>query len=283
MRAMPLRFWKKEKPEKGKEEKTDEKNEKEEKKATPAAREEKVKPAEPEVKKAEAKKAETKKPEAQKPEPKAPPRPPQPGEVEAAVNEAHAAIVETGLTVPQTRTVFAKRAALYPGGEAAFLADFRSTPHRAVTRVLADWLGFHVPEVFEPDTLLADVNLRLSSFKLSMQLKDLTWLDKELSLRKAKLVLGDQEKVVRFKDARDLLKSVNELLAPKKLAFLELETWADDYAFLIVREPRWDKIAKNAFVIVKADQTANGGECGECGAPVGKYWSDCLKCGAVFG
>ena len=280
---MPLRFWKKEKPEKGKEEKTDEKNEKEEKKATPAAREEKVKPAEPEVKKAEAKKAETKKPEAQKPEPKAPPRPPQPGEVEAAANEAHAAIVETGLTVPPTRTVFAKRVASYPGGEAAFLADFRSTPHRAVTRVLADWLGFHVPEVFEPDTLLADVNLRLSSFKLSMQLKDLTWLDKELSLRKAKLVLGDQEKVVRFKDARDLLKSVNELLVPKKLAFLELETWADDYAFLIVREPRWDKIAKNAFVIVKADQTANGGECGECGAPVGKYWSDCLKCGAVFG
>jgi hypothetical protein len=283
MRAMPLRFWKKEKPEKGKEETADEKKEKEEKKPTPAAREEKVKPAEPEVKKAEAKKAETQKPEAQKPEMKAPPRPPQPGEVDAAVNEAHAAIAETGLTVPQTRTVFAKRVASYPGGEAAFLADFRSTPHRAVTRVLADWLGFHVPEVFEPETLLADVNLRLSSFKLSVQLKDLTWLDKELNLRKAKLVLGDQEKVVRFKDARDLLKSVNELLAAKKLAFLELETWADDYAFLIVREPRWDKIAKNAFVIVKADQTANGGECGECGAPVGKYWSDCLKCGAVFG
>jgi len=278
MRAMPLRFWKKDKPEKGKEEKADEKKEKAETKPAPAVREEKVKPAEPEVKKAGAKK-----PEAQKPETKAPPRPPQPGEVEAAVNEAHAAIVETGLTVPQTRTVFAKRVASYPGGEAAFLADFRSTPHRAVTRVLADWLGFHVPEVFEPDTLLADVNLRLSSFKLSVQLKDLTWLDKELNLRKAKLVLGDQEKVVRFKDARDLVKSVNELLAPKKLAFLELETWADDYAFLIVREPRWDKIGKNAFVIVKADQTANDGECGECGAPVGKYWSDCLKCGAVFG
>src|SRR5438132_1187823 len=151
MRAMPLRFWKKDKPEKGKEEKADEKKEKAETKPAPAARDGKVKPAEPEVKKAEAKK-----PEAQKPETKAPPRPPQPGEVDAAVNEAHAAI-------------------------------------------------------------------------------------------------------------------------------LELETWADDYAFLIVREPRWDKIAKNAFVIVKADQTANDGECGECGAPVGKYWSDCLKCGAVFG
>src|SRR5437870_13806978 len=192
MRAMPLRFWKKEKPEKGKEETPDEKKEKEEKKPTPAPREEKVKPAEPEVKKAEAKKAEAKKPEAQKPETKAPPRPPQPGEVEAAVNEAHAAIVETGLTVPQTPTVFAKRAASYPGGEAAFLADFRSTPHRAVTRVLADWLGFHVPEVFEPETLLADVNLRLSSFKLRIQLKDLTWLDKVLTLRKATLACGER-------------------------------------------------------------------------------------------
>src|SRR5213594_3307538 len=258
---MPLRFWKKDKPEKGKEEKEEK-----------PVREEKGKAAEPEAKKAEAKKPET----------KAPPRPPQPGEVEAAANEAHAAIVETGLTVPPTRTVFAKRVASYPGGEAAFLADFRSTPHRAVTRVLADWLGFHVPEVFEPDTLLADVNLRLSSFKLSMQLKDLTWLDKELSLRKAKLVLGDQEKVVRFKDARDLLKSVNELLAPKKLAFLELETWDDDFAFLLIRGPRWDKISGTNLVVIKADQTATGGECGECGAPVGKYWRDCLKCGAVF-
>src|SRR5207302_9271077 len=131
--------------EKGKEEKADERKEKEEKKPTPAPREEKVKPAEPEVKKAEAKKAEAKKPEAQKPETKAPPRPPQPGEVEAAVNEAHAAIVKTGLTVPQTRTVFAKRAASFPGGEAAFLADLRSTPHRAVTRVLADRRVVHVP------------------------------------------------------------------------------------------------------------------------------------------
>lgn len=270
---MPLRFWKKDKPEKGKEEKADQKVEKEEKKAAPAAREEKAKAPEPETKKVEAKKPET----------KAPPRPPQPAEVETAVNQAHAAIVETGLTVPQTRTVFAKRIASYPGGEAAFVADFQSEPHRAVTRVLADWLGFRVPETFEPEALFADVNLRLSSFKLNVQMKDLTWLDKELNLRKARLVLGDQEKVVRFKDPRDLLKAVNELLAPKKLAFLELETWADDFAFLVVREPRWDKIAKTDFVIVKADQTANGGECGECGAPVGKYWSDCLKCGAVFG
>ena len=151
-----------------------------------------------------------------------------------------------------------------------------------MTRVLAAWLGFRVPEQFEPDDLLKEVNLRLSSFKLNVASKDLSWLDQDLNLRKAKLVLGDQEKVVRFKDARDFLKGVNELIASKKLAFLELETWTDDFAFLLVRDPKWEKLAETELVVVKADQTAKGGECGECGAPVGKYWSDCLKCGAVF-
>jgi hypothetical protein len=115
-----------------------------------------------------------------------------------------------------------------------------------------------------------------------MTLKDVTWLDKELNLRKAKLLMGDQERVVRFKDARDFLKPVNDLIGSKKLAFLELETWGDDFAFLLVREPRWEKIAATDLVVVKAEQTAKGGECGECGAPVGRFWSDCLKCGAVF-
>jgi hypothetical protein len=268
---MPFKFWKKDKPETGKPEAA---KGKEEKKASPAPLvEQTVKPQEPESAKAEAKKPET----------KAPARPPGPADAEGAVGAAHAALVELGLTVPPTRTVFAKRVAAYPGGEAAFAADFQSAPYRAVTRVLADWLGFRVPDLFEPEALLADVNLRLSSFKLTVQMKDLTWLDKELNLRKTRLSVGDQERVVRFKDARDLLKSVNELLAPRKLAFLELETWADDYAFILVRDPQWDKIAATDVVVVKSDQTAKGGECGECGAPVGKYWSDCLKCGAVFG
>jgi hypothetical protein len=265
---MPLKFWKKDKPEKGKAEEAAEGTKKETKEK---GQQEKAKTPESESKKAEAK----------APEGKAAPRP-QPAEVQAIVDEAHAGLVDLGLTVPPTKAVFAKRVASYPGGEAAFLADYRSEPYRAVTRVLADWLGFRVPEVFEPETLFGDVNLRLSSFKLTVQSKDLNWLDKELNLRKAKLNLGDQEKVVRFKDARDLVRGINELLAPKKLAFVELETWADDFAFILVREPRWDKIANTDLVVVKADQTAKGGECGECGAPVGKYWSDCLKCGAVF-
>ena len=267
---MPLRFWKKEKPETGKEEKDEPKGEKGPKAAAPTVQVEKPEAAKPE------KTLET------KPVSKAPAPPPGPADAAAAIDEAHAALVDLGLTVPPTKGVFAKRVAAYPGGEAAFLADYRVEPYRAVTRVLADWLGFRVPEVFEPDALLKEVNPRLSSFKLSVQLKDLTWLDKELNLRKAKLVLADQERIVRFKDVRDLVKSVDDLLAPKKLAFLELETWTDDFAFLLVREPRWDKIAPTNVVVIKADQTATGGECGECGAPVGKYWRDCLKCGAVF-
>jgi hypothetical protein len=264
---MPLRFWKKEKPEKGKE-KEEPAEPKEGKEAVPPAG--KAKP-EPEAKKAEAKKPEEK------------PRPPSPQDFEAIIGEVHTSLVDLGLTVPPTRSVFGKRISAYPGGEAAFGAEFQSARHRAVTRVLGDWLGFHVPEAFEPPSLLAEVNLRLSSFKLAIGMKDLTWLDKELNLRKAKLVMADQERVVRFKDARDLLRSINDLLGPKKVAFLELETWADDFAFIMVREPRWDKIAGTDLVVVKAEQTAKGGECGECGAPVGKYWSDCLKCGAVFG
>src|SRR6266581_3752924 len=257
---MPLRFWKKEKPEKGKEE------EEEKPKEAP-----KAKGAPPEEK-------------APKPGPEAkPPEPPKPADLASVVSDVHAAFVDLGLTVPATRTVFEKRIAAYPGGGAAFLSDYRAQPYRAVTRVLADWLGFRVPEAFEPDALLEEVNLRLSSFKLTAEMKDVTWLDKELGLRKGKLIVGDQEKVVRFKDARDFLKGVNDMIVPKRIAFLELETWADDFAFLLVREPRWEKLAETELVVVKADQTSRGGECGECGAPVGKYWSDCPKCGAVFG
>ncbi len=212
---------------------------------------------------------------------KAPPA--APSDVDAAVTELHTGLVDLGLTIPGTKTVFAKRVAAFPDGTGEFLALYREKPYRAGTKILVDWLGFRAPAEFEPEKLLQEVNLRLSSFKLNLQMSDLTWLDQELGLRKARLRLGDVEKVVRFKDARDFVKSVNELIAPKNLAFLELETWASDFAFLLVREPKWDKLAATKLVVVKAPQTAVGGECGECGAPVGENWHDCLSCGAVFG
>src|SRR5881628_874107 len=119
-RVMPLRFWKKEKPEKGKPEAESEKP-----KAKP-----KEKPA---VQPAPIEKAEKPEPVVKKPEekPAAPAAPPKPGEVEVFVSEAHAGLVDLGLTVARTKAVFAKRVAAYPGGEAAFVAEYRSASYGA--------------------------------------------------------------------------------------------------------------------------------------------------------
>src|SRR2546428_11600850 len=158
--GMPLRFWKKEKPEPGKaEEAAQELKEKKEKAAPP----------EPKAPKRE--------PEAKKPEPKAaPPAAPKPGDAGAFVPEAHAGLVDLGLTVPPTKAVFAKRVAVYPGGEAAFVLEYQSTPYRAITRVLIDWLGFRVSETFEPSAALREINHRLPSLYLSTCKQDPQWL-----------------------------------------------------------------------------------------------------------
>jgi len=268
---MPFKFWKREKPEK-------EKGGAEEKKAP--SKEGPAPKAEETAAISGGATAVAAAPESA-PAPKAPE--PAPADLDAAVAELHTGLVDLGLTIAGTKAVFAKKVAAYPEGTGAFVATYRERPYRAGTRVLAEWLGFRAPADFDPAKLLADVNLRLSSFKLSVQVTDLTWLDQELSLRKGRLRLGDVEKVVRFKDARDFIRGVNELISSRKLAFLELETWSPDYAFLLVREPKWDKLASTKLVVVKAPQTAVGGECGECGAPVGENWHDCLSCGAVFG
>jgi hypothetical protein len=273
---MPLKFWKRDKPEK---EKGGAEPKKQTEKPAPASTTASETKAEKKTEAAGAKGAALAAPAPQVE--KAPE--PSPADLEAAVSEMHAGLVDLGLTIAGTKAVFAKRIAAFPQGPGAFLATYREKPYRAGTRVLADWLGFRAPADFDPEKVLADVNLRLSSFKMSVQMTDLTWLDQELSLRKARLRLGDAERVVRFKDARDLIRGINEMIAVRKLAFLELETWSRDYAFLLVREPKWDKLAATKLVVVKAPQTAVGGECGECGAPVGENWHDCLSCGAVFG
>lgn len=203
--------------------------------------------------------------------------------IPATVAEVHVGLVDLGLTIPATKGVFEKRVAGFPGGAAAFVETYKAAPYRATTRLLAEWLGFRAPAEFDPEGFLQAMNLRLSSFKLVVKMTDLTWLDQDLGLRKARLNLDGQEKVVRFKDARDFVKGVNDLLASKKIVFLELETWSGEFAFMLVRDPRWEKLAATNLVVVKAPQTAVGGECGECGAPVGTNWHDCLSCGAVFG
>ena len=280
---MPFKFWKREKPEK-------EKGGAEEPKKPETRAKGKAEPAaKPEGKAAQAAPpsvvpSATEAPAAPSAPPPAPSGPQPTAAAAAAVHaEVDAGLVDLGLTIPGTKVVFTKRVASLPGGTAQFVALYRERPHRAGTQVLATWLGFTAPRDFDPAKLLSDINLRLSSFKLSIQMGDLTWLDQELNLRKAHLRLGEVERVVRFKDSRDFVKGVNELIAPKKLVFLELETWTDDHAFLLVREPKWDRLAATQLVVVKAPQTAVGGECGECGAAVGANWHDCLSCGAVFG
>src|SRR5437870_2470467 len=123
-RQMPLRFWKKDKLEKGKPEKETE--EPKEKPKAPAA----------------AKPAPTEK--AAKPEEKPAPQavPPKPGEVEVFVNEAHAGLVDLGLTVAPTKAVFAKRVAAYPGGDAAFVAEDRKSTRLNSSHVAISYAVF---------------------------------------------------------------------------------------------------------------------------------------------
>ena len=280
---MPLKFWKKEKSQE-----------------TPKEREGKKPEAKEEPRRAEPPKAQPAKAEPPKagaveakPAPRAATTPPstslarpepKPAAASASpIDAAHAGLVGLGLTIPATKGIFGKRADGFPGGRDAFLRLLESEPYKAVTKALAEWLAIRSRADFDPQAFLADVNPRLSSFGLSIEMKDLAWLDQELGLRKCRLRLGDAEKVVRFKDPRDFLKGVNELLSPKKVSFIELETWSADLAFLLVRDPKWDALASTELVVVKDPQTATGGECGECGAKVGKYWNDCLSCGALFG
>src|SRR3989442_4312273 len=89
--GMPLRFWKKEKPETGKAEKAAEQLKEKKEKAAPP---------EPKAPKPE--------PEATKPELKAAPTTgPQPGDAVPFVSQAHAGPVALGSTAPPTHALFA--------------------------------------------------------------------------------------------------------------------------------------------------------------------------------
>jgi hypothetical protein len=276
---MPLKFWKKEKGEEKPKEPEGRKPE-----GKPQAKAPKP-PAEEKPSVAEARASASTPPAVPAAAPAAParPAPERAAAPPGTIDDAHAALVSLGLTIPATKAIFGKRVDAFPGGRDAFLKLYASEPYKAVTQVLAAWLGIRTQADFDPEAFLADVNPRLSSFGMTIEVKDLAWLDQELGLRKCKLRLGDHEKVVRFKDPRDFLKGVNDLVSTKKVSFIELETWADELAFLLVRDPKWDALASTELVVVKDPQTAADGECGECGAKVGKYWNDCLSCGAVFG
>jgi len=261
---MPFKFWKKDKPED----------------RPPGSEQESPAPSQ----------AVTVQVEAPAPEPPLPEAEPEPLQEASAtldpatvVRTVHEGLVALGLTTAATKDIFAKRAAAYPGGIEGFAEVYAAEPYRPATEVLAGWLALRARTDFDPEELLAQVNPRLSSFGISIEMEGLAWLDQDLGLRKARLRLGPQEKVARFKDPRDFLRAVNELIAARKVALVELETWSEDLAFLLVRDPNWEGLGATDLVVVKDPQTATGGECGECGAKVGNHWNDCLNCGVVFG
>src|SRR5512136_1527142 len=143
---MPLKFWKRDKGEKEK-----------------GKAEEGPKPAEPAAPAA----AETKAPAETQPAPvletvpaaagAAPPSPahePPADAMGATLAEAHAGLVDLGLTIPATKAVFEKRVAASAGGIPAFVDTYKAAPYRATTRLLADWLGFRAPSDFDPEPFL---------------------------------------------------------------------------------------------------------------------------------
>jgi hypothetical protein len=203
-----------------------------------------------------------------------------PATPEELVNGAHRALVEAGLTIEGTREVFRKRVEGEFGSIDAFAQVYRADPSKAVTRFIASWLGFPVPASFTLNELLHSANQRLSSFGIQVNAADERVVDEGSGVREATLTLQEQQAVVEFQTPREVLAQVGEMIQDRGVRFLELETWSDDYAFMLAKSPRWDKLASGKPVVVKAPETATDGECLECGAKVGENWASCIRCNA---
>ena len=249
---MPFKFWKKE----------DEK-----------------KPAPSPPKKPEGKPPEKSPPKAvEKAPPAAPKRAP-----ESATADVHRSLVEAGLTIEGTREVFKKRLAEKFGSLDAFEAKVKDDPAVVVTGFVIAWLGFTVPAKFDLPHLLYSANQRLSSFGIQVNAADEVSVDETQGLREATFTLGDSQTVLQFQTPREVFNEINTMIRDRGLRFIELETWSDEYAFMLVKAPNWESLARGEIVIVKAEETATGGECPECGSRVGDRWATCIACGTAIG
>lgn len=201
--------------------------------------------------------------------------------LDSKLRDVHAQLVDLGLTSAGTFSVFRTRVRNDPG-LGSFLESLEEEPWKHVTSFVASWLGFRVPERFDLADLLYAANQRLSSFGLTIIASDEVWVDQPTGVREATLTLGEEVAVeIRFRTPRDVFVGINELLSDRDLAFLELETWADVAAFMLVRRPRWDRLSTAALVVVKSERTAGGGECRECESSIGSRWASCIACGAA--
>ena len=208
----------------------------------------------------------------------APPQPPP--KPEDLVADIHRRLVEAGLTIEGTREVFTRRVAEKFGSLEAFVRDVQADGPRAVTGFLAFWLGFEIERAAPLAGLLYHANQRLSGFKLKVDASEELHVNDAEKLREATLRMGDLAVTIQYRNPRDVFIEINEILVESGVRFLELETWTDKYAFMLVRSPVWEKLEGGDFVVVKALETANAGECGECASPVGTNWTRCMACEA---
>jgi hypothetical protein len=243
----------------------------------PFWKKEEKKPAPPPPKKPEGKPAA--KPPAKAPPTAPPAAPAAPAATpEEAAKGVHKALVEAGLTIEGTREVFKKRLAEKFGSLEDFQRKMKEEPQASVTGFVTSWLGFTVYEKFDLADLLYNANQRLSSFGIQVDATDEVSVDGAQGLREATFTLGDRQTVLRFRNPREVFNEVNGMIRDRGVRFIELETWAESYAFMLVKSPKWESLARGELVIVKAEETATGGECPECGSRVGERWVTCIAC-----
>ena len=194
--------------------------------------------------------------------------------------EIHKGLVEGGLTIEGTREVFKKRVTEKFGSLTAFEREMKEDPQATVTGFVTSWLGFTVPAKFSLKDLLYSANQRLSSFGIQVSAGDEVSVDQGAGLREATLTLGDESSVVEFQTPRTVFNQINAMIRDRGVQLIELETWSDGYAFMLVRSPNWPALAREELVVVKSEETATSRECRECGSRVGERWATCIACNA---
>lgn len=196
------------------------------------------------------------------------------------VASTHRRLVEAGLTIEGTREVFMNRVNAEFGSLDAFAHAVEADAPRAVTRFLTKWLGFQLAPSVPLADILHDANQRLSGFKLKIDASEELRASDAEGLRETTLQMGDLAVTIQYRTARDVFIEINEILVDHGVRFLELETWTDDYAFMLVRSPVWEVLEPGDFVVAKALETATAGECRECSSPTGQNWARCIACDA---
>ncbi len=196
--------------------------------------------------------------------------------------EIHKGLVESGLAMEGTREVFKKRLAEKFGSIEGFEGTMKEDPQGTVTGFVVSWLGFTVPAKFDLADLLYSANQRLSSFGIQVNAADEVSVDDAQGLREATFTLGDAQTILQFQIPREVFNEINAMIRDRGVRFIELETWSDDYAFMLVKNPKWDSLARAELVIVKTEETATGGDCPECGSRVGERWATCIACNTAI-